>query len=219
MEAEYSTSHTQVIDNSDTAEFLLNTESRRLIQPFWGKAKTAAVAAKELGMSTSSLLYQINKLLDLGILKIVAEKKRAGRASKVYQTTTESYFVPFKVTKAETLEAYLQGVKSYYEKLLTSSIAEVMQAADKDWGMRLYRDEDGKLQMLTATYPDKVIRLDEAGPAILDFYYPDLQLDFEDAKALQQELGQVFQKYSQKRGSQKYLWHVGLTPVLKDKGS
>lgn len=84
---------------------------------------------------------------------------------------------------------------------------------EEDWGIKIYRDDAGKTNALMAVYPDKMMSLDEVEPAVLDFYCPDLFLDFKDAKALQRELGEIFQKYMQKGGSQRYLWHVGLAPV------
>ncbi|MEO1352988.1 MAG: hypothetical protein AAFW84_30200 [Cyanobacteria bacterium J06635_15] len=225
MEEQISTSQPQIITDPVAADVLVNTQTRKLITPFLGKAQTVAVAANELDMSTSALLYQVNKLLNLGILKIVREEpragraskiSRAGRASKIYSTTSPSYFVPFRVTRAETLEGYLHNIKHYYEQLLTTSIAQVMEDMAEDWGVKIYRDDKGKPNALMAVYPDKVMRLEEVEPAVLDFYCPDLFLDFTDAKALQRELGEVFQKYMKKGGSQRYLWHAGLTPISSE---
>ena len=213
MEEQFSTSHPQIVSNPIAADILVNTQTRKLIYPFLGRTKTVAVAAQELDMSTSALLYQVNKLLNLGILRIVREEPRAGRASKVYSTTSESFFVPFQTAKTETLEAYLQSIKHYYEQLLTTSVVQVMESMEDDWGVKIYRSQDGKVHALMAVYPDKLMRLEEVEPAILDFYCPDLFLDFRDAKALQKELGEVFQKYMQKGGSQRYLWHAGLVPI------
>ena len=207
---------TRLVSNAEAADVLLHSETQRLLHPFFGKEKTAAVAAKELGMSTSRLLYQINKFVDLGLLQILREEARAGRASKVYSSTSESYFVPFYITRAETLESYLKGVKQYHEQLLTRSVAELMQSYPEDWGMRVYRDNAGKLQTLTAVFPDKVIQPQDLDAAVLDFYYPDLQLDFEDAKAMQHELAEVFKKYAQRKGSQRYICHLGLAPLSSD---
>jgi len=212
MEDPFSTS-THVVTSADAAAVLLNAETQKLLHPFF-QEKTAAVAAKELGMSTSALLYRLNKLVDFGVLKIVREEPRAGRASKVYRTTSNSFFVPFHVTQSETLEAYLEDVKRHYQTLLTANIAQVMRDMDETWGMRIYKDDEGKLQTLTAKYPGNVMSVDEEGPAIFDFYYPSLKLEFEDAKALQKELGEVFQRYVQKQGPQKYLIHIGLVPLL-----
>jgi len=216
MEASNSTS-TLTIHHADVAELLLNAQTQRLIHPFLGKEQSAGGAAKILGMSTSALLYRVNKLLEYGILKVVREEPRAGRASKVYTTTASSFFVPFRVTRAETLEAHLAGVKHYYEQLLTANVAEAMRGLDEDWGMRVFQDDEGRIQTLTAVYPDKLLQIDQVGPALLDFFYPSLHLDHEDAKALQHELVMLIQKYAVKRGAQRYLSHVGLVPLVREK--
>lgn len=122
-----------------------------------------------------------------------------------------------KVTRAETLEAHLAGVKHFYDQLLTANVAEAMRSRDEDWGMRVFRDDEGRIQTLTAVYPDKLLQIDQVGPALLDFFYPSLHLDHEDAKALQHELVMLFQKYAAKKGAQRYLSHVGLVPFIKEK--
>lgn len=215
MEADFSTS-THIVESADAAAILLNAETQKLLHPFF-EEKTVAVAAKELGMSTSALLYRLKKLVDFGVLEIVREEPRAGRASKVYRTVSSSFFVPFHVTKAETLEAYLNEVKRYHQDLLTANMAQVMHDMDASWGMRIYKDDKGKLQTLTAKSPEGVVSIEDTGLAALDFYYPSLRLEFEDAKTLQKELGEVFQKYAQKQGSQRYLIHIGLVPIHVDK--
>lgn len=215
MKPQNSTS-TILIEHPDVAEFLLNYATQKLLHPFMGQEESIANAAQALEMSISALLYRVQKLQQWEIIHIVREEKRAGRATKIYTATAESYFIPFGVTRAETLERYLTETKQHFEQLLTHNIAAMLQRTEREWGMRVYRDETGSIRTQMATYPDQVIGIEQMDRAILDFYYPGLQLNQEDAKALQRELGELVQKYAQKAGKQQYLLHIGLTPLVRE---
>lgn len=215
MKPENSTS-TVVIEDYDIAEFLLDHSTQRLLHPFMGKAESVSQAAKALGISISALLYRVQKLQKWEMLTVVSEEQRAGRPIKLYSTTADSFFIPFGATRAETLERYLTETKQYFEKMLTSNIAELMRRENREWGIRVYKDEDGSVCTRMAEYPDKVVGFKEMEAAVLDFYYPGLRLSRTDAKVFQLELGELVQKYAQKEGRQPYLLHIGLTPIVKE---
>lgn len=214
MKPQNSTS-TIIIENSDVAEFLLNHATQKLLHPFLGREESLSQAAEALGMSISALLYRVQKLQTWEIIRVVRREPRAGRATKIYTTTSDSYFIPFGATRAETLERYLAETKQYFEQMLTSNIAEMMRRMDRDWGMQVYRDEVGNIQTQVAIYPDQIVSFDQVDTAILDFYYPGLKLNQEDAQALRQELVELIQKYAEKDGQRSYLLHIGLTPIVR----
>ena len=214
MKPQNSTS-TIIIENSDVAEFLLNHATQKLLHPFLGREESLSQAAEALGMSISALLYRVQKLQTWEIIRVVRREPRAGRATKIYTTTSDSYFITFGATQAETLERYLAETKQYFEQMLTSNIAETMRRMDRDWGMQVYRDEVGNIQTQVAIYPDQVVSFDQMDTAILDFYYPGLKLNQEDAQALRQELVELIQKYAEKDGQRSYLLHIGLTPIVR----
>ena len=218
MEPQNSTSSasTRIVENTDLAEFLLNHATQKLLHPFIGKAESVSQAAKSLDMSISALLYRVQKLQEWDVLHVVREEQRAGRPIKFYAATSDSFFVPFGATRAETLERYLTETKDYFAALMTRNVAEVMRRAEKEWGIRVYKDSEENIRTQMATYPDKVVEIEQSETAVLDFYYPGLRLSREDAKAFRQELSELVQKYASKSGRQPYLLHIGLTPVIRD---
>ena len=215
MEQKNSTS-TILIDDPQIADFLLNYQTQQLLHPFLGSEESVANAAQSLNMSISALLYRVQKMQKWQLLQISREERRAGRAIKMYSSTSNSYFVPFGVASAETLALYLTETKQYFEQKFTQNVAEVLRRADEDWGMRVFKDENGRIRTQMAIYPDHVVELGQMNRAMFDFYYPDLQLDQADADALQQELGELFQKYAAKKGAHRYMIHLGLTPIVTD---
>jgi len=205
-----------VIENANVAEFLLDYSTQKMLHPFIGKEESVANAARILDLSISALLYRVQRLQEWGILTLVREEKRAGRPIKLYQTTTERFFIPFGVTRSETLEKFLVESKQQLETILTKNIAAVLQRTDLDFGMWIFKDEVGVICTQMATASDTILDFSQMQPAILDFYYPHLSLNQEDAKALQEELSGLIQKYAAKDGKQPYLVHIGLTPIKEN---
>lgn len=54
---------------------------------------------------------------------------------------------------------------------------------------------------------------------MLNFMYPYLQLDFEEAQAFQKDLLELFQRYAQMRGAQRYAFRLTLLPVVNPQSS
>ena len=215
MEQKNSTSIITV-ENADVADFLLNYQTQKLIHPFFGAEETVANAAESLDMSISALLYRVQKMQKWGILQVARQEQRAGRAIKIYTSTSDSYFIPFGVTTAVTLANYLEETKRYIQKQFTFNVAEVMRRSREDWGVRVHKDAQGKIHTQFESSPGQPMEIGELNRAVLDFYYPALRLDQADAQALQRELGELFQKYAAKEGTHPYMIHIGLTPILEE---
>lgn len=196
MEALNSTSPL-IIDNPDVAAFLLGTKTQQSLILFVGQERSVSNAAAELGISMSALLYRVNQLLGYGLLKVVREEARGGRAIKFYTSTATSFFVPFRVAQVDTIDAYLGSVKLYHEKLFTTNVVEVLQEFDDDWGMNVFIDEQGQVQTLGALRPGKIMQPDGVNFVIMDFYCP-LYLDEDEARTFQQEIAQTVEKYAHK---------------------
>ena len=95
-----------------------------------------------------------------------------------------------------------------------------------NWGTRVYKDERGRLQVQTAVTPDaNVTMLDPGMPAVLSAWRDAVMLDYDDAKAMQREMFELLMRgetpafsaqmrYLRKEGSQRYVVHLAMAPVL-----
>ena len=78
-----------------------------MLSPFVGAARTASSVARELEMPLNTLLYGLKGLLEVGLIEVTHEERRAGRAVKHYRAVAEAFFLPYAVTPAETPEVLL----------------------------------------------------------------------------------------------------------------
>lgn len=89
-----------VVSDQTQARFLTDPAKKRFFLPFLGRERRIA----EVGCSTNRMLYQVRTLLGCGLLQVLREEPRAGRAVRVYRSIHDAYFVPFAATPYDTLE-------------------------------------------------------------------------------------------------------------------
>src|SRR5690606_23693741 len=82
--------------------------------------------------------------LAAGLLEVVREMERPGRAVKVYRSVHDAYFVPYEVTPFATLEERMleQALPAIEERVRAQ--ARSLQRSGL-WGQALYRDETGEV--------------------------------------------------------------------------
>jgi len=210
---------TRIVSDPAAAEALTDQTTLRHLAPFLGRTLSVSEAARETGEKANTTLKRVQRFLELGLLEVVGERKRAGRPIKLYRTVADVFFVPFEATHAESLEAALAERDAYWERLLRRNVVRTRSERLGTWGTRFYRDARGRVQVQTAVTPDaNATTLAPDAPAVLSLWRDQLTLDFEDAKALQREMFALVQRYQQKRGSQRYLVRMGLAPVLEEEG-
>lgn len=204
------------IRDSKAAEVLLNPASLKQLEPFLGTAKSVSQAAAELGDKANSVLARVKRFLALGLLVQSHEEARAGRPIKYYMTPADIFYIPFEITSASTLVEALEARDSYWQHQLTTAVVHA-RARHRDYqpyGTRIYKDKAGRLQLQSAhSAQENYSLLDDDAPAALSLWRDSLYLDNDDAKALQQELFQLFQKYHSKKGKQRYLLRLGLVSL------
>jgi len=208
---------TLMVTAGDAAEALTDPKTLRHLAPFLGRTASVSEAARESGEKPNTTLKRVQRFLELGLLEVVGERKRAGRPVKLYRTVADVFFVPFEATHAESLEAALAERDAYWEAMLRRNVVRARRERLGTWGTRFYRDARGRLQVQTAVTPDvNATTLDPDGPAVLSLWRDQLTLDFADAKELQREMFALVQRYNKRQGSQRYLVRMGLAPVLDD---
>ncbi|HEX7040112.1 MAG TPA: hypothetical protein VF202_08380 [Trueperaceae bacterium] len=206
---------TVVVDDRAAASALLDPSTVRHLAPFLGAELSVTEAARLTGEKPNTVLKRVRRFVELGLLEVARERERAGRPIKLYSAVADVFFVPFAVTEAESYEAVLRARESYAEELLRRNVVRTRLEAFGEWGTRIYRDERGRLQVQTAVTPDaNVTMLDPGAPAVLSAWRDAVMLDFEDAKALQREMFDLLLRYLEKEGSQRYVVHLAMAPVL-----
>ena len=206
------------VTDETAARILTSTDSVRRLEPFMKRDTTLSEAAKELGLKLPHLLYHVNRFVDLGLLEVVREQKRGGRAVKFYGATAKTFFVPFQVTPSETLERLLYDLSTPQEKLFHREAARVLQRQSPTWGLAVSYDDGGVRIALT---PHKDGRVETASaflsPEAEALFAIDgtLTLEFQTAKALQKDLFELYKTYAEKQHpkGQTYAIRLGLTPV------
>ena len=191
------------------AKLLLSGKAQAVLRPFLSNQLSVGEATKLIGLPINTTAYWVGKLLKHQILEIVQNAPLVK-----YQAVANAFFVPFSLAGKESIQSLYASIQAPALELFHASISDVMNDTEGDWGVCI------------STYEQNLILtiVDEArGGISLNSRRPDtpatvnlwgfLHLDFEDAKAMQYELIEVYQKYLQKSGAQKYLLRLGNVPV------
>jgi DNA-binding transcriptional ArsR family regulator len=210
------------VKEKERAAVLLEDKTLRFLVPFVGRESSADDAAKQLGVSLTTLVYQLKRLQGFGLLELIREKKRRGSSIKLYRATGDAFFIPFRATPYERPEELLLRD---YDPLHRKLLACFLEAAIEFLGMRSVDEfglritlEGKHLSVRHAPNPKRTLEVDPTkadAPAILN-QWEELKLNFEDAKALQRDLATVLNRYRSKSGSGSYLAHVAVAPTTKN---
>ncbi|SMB86025.1 hypothetical protein [Deinococcus hopiensis] len=201
------------VQTAAAADALLDLRTARILAVFWQEARTVTEAARQLGQDPEELRYRVRRLTALGLLQHTETQARKGRPMKRYRVVAQAYFVPFEVTRHETLEAYLAQIEGEAAAFVRRNLTWALQRNGEGWGLRLARGEDGEIHSKLALSPNEDWGMTESGPALLSFVYPALKLDLREAKAFQRDLLALFRQYAGKPGAQTYLCQMVLCPV------
>ena len=217
MKQQHSTSP-QIVQNEKAAQLLVDLEQVNLVLPFMGRERRIGEVAEALGMAVDAMTYRVKRFMKLGILEETRKEPRKGRAISYYRAAP-AFFVPLKVIPNRTTEDLLMEADAAMRKQVVESMTRALYEAVsfQDWGMLVQADPNGKAQLgLVPPSHDwgfeKLLSPD--APALLSSWLP-LRLEFEDAKALQQELFGLIEAYAQKQGPNAYLLGLALAPVEK----
>lgn len=183
-----------VLDSALAARLLTDPDTRRVLAAFQGDGQVIADAARTLNLPLETVRYRARRAVQAGVLVTVARRARRGRAQTVYRLPLP-VFVPGLLVPGgpDTLlhpdeDAFLTQVRRVRAEMLSGG----------GWGLRV-----------TSGMPDLVAELaqpqqwgatmdalrDVRAPAVVDVS-STLTLSFEDAKALQAELLDVYARYA-----------------------
>lgn len=216
------------IDDPNAARLLIDVQQLSYLQPFMAQASSIGQAAEQLDVSNDDMYYRVKRMERLGILEVVREEARAGKAIKYYSVVAGGLFVPFAATPADTLETLLLGTDSAFETNLAKGIVgsfwEIIEDPET-WGLRLFKDDRGRLHLDYGPEdaPDdwdlQAFLSEPHYPAIISAW-TEFALSHEDAKALQRKLQALHEEYRAKSthkdppaSSRRYLLRVALAPL------
>ena len=210
-----------VVEDADAAQALTDPKEQRYLLPFIREELSLSEAASRLGVKPNALLYHVNKLLELGLLEVSQVKQRKGRASKLYRASAERFFIPFSLTQADTVESLSAETNVRSERALQRDLIAAETKVSDDWGVAIYVMADGGLSIdliASREHPteDTAFILNAEHPAVWSSWL-ELNLSFEEAKELQNELVDLWNRYKQRSNPSelKYTLRLGLTPVKK----
>lgn len=221
MESKFLKKTWHVVLDADAARVLVDPEKQRFLLPFIREELSLSEAAHRLKVKPNALLYQVNKLLRLGLLEVARVKPRRGRASRMYRASAERFFIPFSLTPADTVQSLAVETDIRTERLFQKDFIDSQMQFGDDWGVAIYIMKDGNLSIDLATSRERPA---EETDFILAADYPAvwsswlwINLSLEDAKMLQQELIALWQRYKKMGNLEepKYTLRLGLAPVME----
>lgn len=217
MDATPSTESFYTVISSEVADIVRDSRHWRMLANFAQKERTLTEVARQFDLKLPALTYRVNKWLDLGLLEVAREEKRRGRAMKYYRAVNRRFFIPFTLTKSETLEAFLLEMMRATHEANLREVAHILHSRGEDWGLMFECDDTEE-----ASFSARIVDKDKGDaslrgkdqPAIFETL-SKLRLDFETAKELQDELEALGEKYQarQVENQQEYLVKLGMTPL------
>jgi hypothetical protein len=205
------------VTRSEQLPFLLEPSQRRYLEPFMAQERTISQAAAEIEVQPNTLLYAVRRMLACGLLVVARCERRKGRAIKVYRSSAEVFFLPHTALSQGGLEEAIAQVDLEGEQLLRRNIVYARSDRYPSWGFRMFRSTDGLVFLnagLDAQHDLDWLAL--GSPAAFSIWSTSIHLDFADAKALQNELFALMERYRRKQGSQTYVLRLGMAPLLKN---
>lgn len=205
-----------VVEHPEVARALLDTQTRRFLEPFLGRTCTVTQAARELRVKPNALLYRVNQLLGLGLLEVEHEEARVGKPVKFYRSSAPAFFVPFALTPAETVEALILPLEREWSGRFAQNAAALMSADPNAVGLGVWRVESGEVIAKPRLPPPAPFdhSLFERWP-VLSLWSAEVYLEDTDATSLREEMLALLGRYVARGGSKRHIVHLGLAPLVR----
>jgi len=195
-------SRVYVRDPAQAAAFT-NPLLRRILLWFTRRPKSVGETAAASGMDLRRTHYYVQRLAALGLVKVVAERARAGRAVKLYRAIGDSFFVPD--------EAALKGFGDDLALELRESVNR--ERSRSDGGILFTAFADGSPR-------GRFVGSRRASTAATEMWRA-LRLRAPEVAALKRDLRALLNRYQRLRadaGGDIYLVHAAVAPRLGSGG-
>ena len=90
---------TCLVSNEELSKILIDTEELSILEPFFKGEVILNEVAEKYSIKLNTLLYKVNKWIELGLIEVIREETRNGSALKIYQATAKTFIVPFSTTE------------------------------------------------------------------------------------------------------------------------
>lgn len=202
------------IRNPLAARILANPDIAVYLKPFMRSPATVKAAAEECKLSIQNMHYRVLQMLRAGLLEVAGLEGRRGRPVKRYEATAQAFRVPLELVPPAALEALENAVS--WKRSFEQGVMRALGLPRYEEGLVVRLNEDGVLVWGSEVGPDGQDFLDRDFPAVLNFWTAGLRLSRAEAKALQRELWEVYARYEHRHGPEKYVLHLGLSPLPED---
>jgi len=201
MEDQLLSSPATVTDPKAAAVFA-NARLRRVLMLFAAGPLSISKAAARSGVDLKKLHHQVSKLARLGLLVVAEVRPRAGRAIKLYQTSSEAFFVPVELLPRNFGDDLARELRTYLE----ADARRTMK------GMFVGAGPEGQIRARIVT--------DEFSEPRTAEIWRILRLERDEAKALASELRAVLDKFEQNASGrgEVYLVHTAMAQRLSEGG-
>jgi DNA-binding Lrp family transcriptional regulator len=205
------------IQQHDAVRALVDPAIRQFLEPFLGRECTIKMAAEHLNVSPNSVLYRVNRLLELGLVRVTRIEPRRGRAIKYYRSVADAFLATFeRFDDASITELYglheSANLETFSKALVQTGSRIGLVASDIIFTLSRTKSGDVKAEISMAR-DSKALDLTRADMPAMTGSWSFLKLDHQDAKNLQRELGEIQRRYEAKRGTGGYMLRLGLVPT------
>ncbi|MEM6431232.1 MAG: helix-turn-helix domain-containing protein [Deinococcota bacterium] len=208
-----------VVTDPKAADTLTDPKKYYYLAPFMRCEHSLSEAARALGMKANALFYQVKRLEQLGLIRVVRTVKRQGRASKVYRAVAQRFVIPFTHTSAESMAAAMYAMREPSNRKITANYLKALQEHHKPFGLWLTLTGDDLIDMVYAPLEsEQWPNLDHLAkpdfPAVFS-KYANIPLDIDTAKDIQRELITLFEKAraNTQAGKTRYLLNFSIVPL------
>jgi hypothetical protein len=131
------------VTDPDQAAILVDPSRVRFLRPFLGRECTVTKAARLVGVTPNGMLYRVRRMLDVGLLQLVREEPRAGRAVKIYRSCHDGYLVPMEAMRYDDLRHRVRSHGRLLADQMTEAYATVLATSSTEGARVLARSNTG----------------------------------------------------------------------------
>jgi DNA-binding transcriptional ArsR family regulator len=185
------------IRDPKAAAALADPLRRRILLSFVHRERSVAEVAASMGLEIKRLHYHVTALAQLGLLRIIRSRQRAGRPIKYYRASASAFFVPGDVA-AELPSASLM-------RQLQEGLAAARRGRDD--GVLYEVNEKGEPRM-------RMVALSPARNFAAAETWRILTLSSKDAQSLSAEFRALLQTYANRSSGGSWLIHFALCSTI-----
>lgn len=205
----------QLVTNPEALRILADPTARRFLEPFIGRRRETAQAARDVGVPVETMAYRVDRLRRLGLLTGVGERIHAGRPVTMWSAPA-AYRCPLDaLPEADVTTAFSLVDQPGREAFLAALARAAIRDRQVQWDLRVYRQEpDGGVRV--SVHPRDTTWLPgEAAvgaPAVV-FAWAPAALTADQARLVQQRLLAVLDELPVDPAAPTHLCGLFLSPI------